>query len=712
MGARVIAWRGSRGVKGRLGLRGKVLARAAAIILVLLAANTWLNVASARQYLLQEIAARAEALAPRLRTPVEGYLRSGLGIDMLESFSTDAQQMVVGSNGYLLSAAYLDRGGVIRVHNDAGRIGRPEPSKAVAAALPSVGREPILVNDSAGGEIVALIGLTDAAGGPAGALRLGFSQATLDAAFGKVLREQGLLLVLSLALTFVAFSMLLGRSVLRPLTAIGDAAAAIASGTLSRRVPVTGDDEIAELGRRFNQMADQLEAVLAQVRSASQSVAGASAEVARSQGDVRAGAESQHASLGRTATAIGELDRAAATIQDRVEGLSKSAEVASATSLELAASADEVTAHIDELARSVETTTAGVTEMATSLKQVAATVEQLAGATDVTASTIAEMDASIAEIEKMAGEAAAVAEQTAADAEGGRAAVDATVEGIERIRAASQSAAQVLRGFEGTATEIGKILRLIDDVADQTNLLALNAAILAAQAGEHGRGFAVVAGEIKGLAERTGVSTREIAGLIGKVQQGARAAVQAMEEGEGAIAEGVERSRRAGDALAQILAGTGRARTLAARIARATEEHARGSRQVTDAVTQISTMASQLKAAADEQSRGGLEMARAAEAMTEASRRVRQSAHEQRDASKAIGATMEQVVEAVKVIAAATQQQKRETREVASALEAIRGLAERTTVTATGMDRVVESLTREAAVLESSLARLQGEAAA
>ncbi len=696
----------------RLGLRGKVLAWAVGIILVLLIANTWLNVRAATGYLLQGIAARAEALAPRLRTPVEGYLRSGLGIEMLESFATDAQQMVAASSGYLVSAAYVDQDGIVRVHNDPKRIGRREASAAVVKALGQAAQEPALVEDSRNGELVVLIGLSDGSGRPAGALRLGFSETTLEAARRKVLVEQGVLLAASLLVTFLAFSILLTRTVLGPLTTIGDAAAAIASGTLSRRVPVTGNDEIAALGHRFNQMADQLQAVLAQVRGASQSVAGASAEVARSQGDVRSGAESQHASLGRTSTAIQELDRAAATIQDRVDSLSTSAEAASATSLELAATADEVTSHVDELARSVESTTAGITEIAASLKEVAATVEQLAGATDITASTIAEMDASIAEIERMAGEAAAVAAQTAADAEGGRTAVESTVEGIERIRTAGQSASRVLRSFEATATEIGKILKLIDDVADQTNLLALNAAILAAQAGEHGRGFAVVAGEIKALAERTGISTREIAGLVSKVQGGARAAVQAMEEGEGAIAEGVERSRRAGAALEQILAGTSRARTLAAQIARATEEHAQGSRQVTGAVTQISTMATQLKAAAAEQSRGGVEVARAAESMTDASRLVRQSAHEQRDASRAIGSTMEQVVDAVKVIASATQQQKRETGEMMAALEAIRGLAERTTATATGMDRVVEALTREAAVLEASLSRLQQGASA
>ncbi len=108
---------------------------------------------------------------------------------------------------------------------------------------------------------------------------------------------------------------------------------------------------------------------------------------------------------------------------------------------------------------------------------------------------------------------------------------------------------RVIRGLGASTQEIGGILDVIDDVGDQTSLLALNAAIIAAQAGEHGRAFSVVAEEIRDLADRVLVSTKEIGGLIRAVQSESEHAIGAIEAGSSSVQKGVELSVEAGRAL-------------------------------------------------------------------------------------------------------------------------------------------------------------------
>ncbi len=69
-----------------------------------------------------------------------------------------------------------------------------------------------------------------------------------------------------------------------------------------------------------------------------------------------------------------------------------------------------------------------------------------------------------------------------------------------RASAWADDSLSVVTGLDQTAQDIGKIVRLIDDIAERTNLLALNATIEEARAGTAGKGFAVVAGEVKSLA--------------------------------------------------------------------------------------------------------------------------------------------------------------------------------------------------------------------
>lgn len=69
-----------------------------------------------------------------------------------------------------------------------------------------------------------------------------------------------LLLFAAGALAFAAMlAYLVGRTIVRPLKELSDAAGAVARGDFTRRVRVRGQDEFATLGRSFNDMAAQLE---------------------------------------------------------------------------------------------------------------------------------------------------------------------------------------------------------------------------------------------------------------------------------------------------------------------------------------------------------------------------------------------------------------------------------------------------------------------
>ncbi len=96
--------------------------------------------------------------------------------------------------------------------------------------------------------------------------------------------------------------------------------------------------------------------------------------------------------------------------------------------------------------------------------------------------------------------------------------------------AAAASSSTIVRQLGLSSSDVGKVTRVIHDVARQTNLLALNAAIEAARAGAAGRGFAVVASEVKALAQTTSGATADIADKVTAIQSDVQRATASIGE--------------------------------------------------------------------------------------------------------------------------------------------------------------------------------------
>src|SRR4051794_30237 len=91
-------------------------------------------------------------------------------------------------------------------------------------------------------------------------------QSLIDAANSQSRNKLLLGLLLSLALVSIV-AYFEGRSIVRTLRSLAEAAHAIAHGRLGERVPVRGHDEFALLGTAFNDMANQLQAQVAELES-------------------------------------------------------------------------------------------------------------------------------------------------------------------------------------------------------------------------------------------------------------------------------------------------------------------------------------------------------------------------------------------------------------------------------------------------------------
>jgi len=223
-------------------------------------------------------------------------------------------------------------------------------------------------------------------------------------------------------------------------------------------------------------------------------------------------------------------------------------------------------------------------------EQVADQAHRQSSAASTMASSVHQMAASIEQVKDNTAEAHSISREAGSISEEGAAVIHSAATEMRKISDAVQSSSEIVEELGHQSNQITSIVNTIKEIADQTNLLALNAAIEAARAGEQGRGFAVVADEVRKLAERTSLSTTEIAGMVDKIQNGTRSAVNSMQAGVTQVSNGVELANQAGDSINRIRDGAARVAVVIDGISESILEQSAAGNKIADQLENIAQM--------------------------------------------------------------------------------------------------------------------------
>lgn len=211
-------------------------------------------------------------------------------------------------------------------------------------------------------------------------------------------------------------------------------------------------------------------------------------------------------------------------------------------------------------------------------EQVSSGAQVLAQGTTEQASAIEELSAEINEIYT------AIANNAEYAGIAGKKALEASKE-VEKGNTQMRDMLTAMDEISNSSSEIGKIIKVIDDIAFQTNILALNAAVEAARAGSAGKGFAVVAEEVRNLAGKSAEAAKQTTALI--------------ENSISAINKGTTLADEAGKSLAGIVNKTSETNDLINEIVNASSQQTVSVNQIRSGIEQISSVVQENAATAE-----------------------------------------------------------------------------------------------------------------
>ena len=393
------------------------------------------------------------------------------------------------------------------------------------------------------------------------------------------------------------------------------------------RAPVKTRDEIGKLGRSFNTMADNVNAISRREHDATEELRNNVDHLLKVVSRVTEGDFSQRITI-KDDGAMGELARSlqmmidnisssmeekrkeVAILEEKVDeilGVVTKAAEGDLTGIvpvkgqdaigKLASGVQRMVASLNTLVSQVQRSgiqvTSSATEIAATAKQQEATVAEQAATTNQIAATATEISATTKELVGTMDEVVEVAERTRSSASTGHDNLERMEVTMQHIVEAAGSIASKFEILNEKALNINSVVTTITKVADQTNLLSLNAAIEAEKAGEYGLGFAVVATEIRRLADQTAVATLDIEQMVKEMQSAVSSGVLSMEKFSDQVKRSVADVNQVSAQLARIIEEVQNITPRFESVQQGMHFQAQGASQIKQAMTQLSESAHQ-----------------------------------------------------------------------------------------------------------------------
>lgn len=494
------------------------------------------------------------------------------------------------------------------------------------------------------------------------------------------------------------------RKIGRPLDVLQSSIKKVTDGDLTTKMPEMGDNEMANIARGLGFLVDGLSSTVSKLHTTANNV-----EIAIKQlhltfeNVITKGVQQQYGSLDNISLSLKKANESQKSISDNTEKLSGFTAENVTSLLQMKTIADEMASSANRLLIASESSYSSVAEMSQTAKVMADNAERVLTSVEDSIASVEELSVSVKEVENGAKESTALANDVRTiAAEKGILAVTEAVEGIERIAEKVKYSVDIVRRLGARSNDIEKMLSVIKEVTEQTNLLSLNAAILATQAGEYGKGFSVVADEIRALSDRTAASTKEITSIVRTLQSEISDVVMSIESGMVLVEDGSALVYKAGESIGSILEAAQKSARMASAIEKATEEQAKGLRQIGISGEDIRKLASQMAKATTEQSKSSEYMLERIGEVKEIAESTKMGTEEQAMGMKIISKNLEMANERIGEISGSVVNQQKVNEGIIMHLEQIRNIGNATV-------RDIDSITLSLGTLEDEINNLKKE---